>query len=872
LAPLGAAPVTKLRAPWDRLEIIFGPDGKKLEQKYIKKIRLADVVREINAVMVKISLSEERVSEDAVNMDSAAMARFRHRCSFIDPDGQWRTDFTLVFTVQSTHLNKLAQIKSHIFPVHTTRGTSVVAWAEYVEEMYGLVMGPLKGLGLFTHELETEFIGQVTDLTGASVEDYIYSFLQLIDPRLAEVAALRKLANLVGHRPTRSIKQFANQPIVLDEKTFVSTVLPKLHEFYLSDKADGERALLYENKLLFSDRIEILGQSVPSSNLVLDCEVTDDDGATRLFYFDILYRGNENYSERDFAARNKAMTELEADTLKPKKGATAVTWPDGVVAAKKIQIQLVEDRANAADQVTNLYSRSTKMYPIDGLIFTSGKGSYFDMSVYKWKPPASMTIDFLAMHISDNIADKYRQMLIVRGCSESPSGRLYALFCGISSRQQRTIGLKEMNDYVEILGDFANLHGPAAKFYPIQFAPPDCSTAFIYQQPASEKLDLHGHVGEFIYDMGTHNWTLLKLRPDKDRDVLTGAAFGNSYSTAANIWASYAAPFSIERLVELIKNPTKAAAVVAMTRGSADYGTHQSTDYFHGVKENMHKALTKFNSFVKAQVIRQLEGANLVVDFCSGKGQDMHIYSGFGVRNIIMVDQDKPALDEAYRRLNSLTDRRFYVYAPPPKQLSSFYFVNSSVERPIDEMLELPVEHSSQRMTDVLPNIGAKALVMNFALHYLDLGPTGLVNFIETVKRIVAPGGLFIFTCFSGRRIVELLKNVAKGSFWDVNVDGSKKYSIRKQYDGVTPAAIHGLEIELVHPFSAGEYYKERLVDIDLVIRSFIKAGFQFRQSGSFANWLNKYNEFRSDLAAKLTKDDVRYASLYQYVSLYRVR
>jgi len=826
---------------WRRKEIAFDSKGVKVGETCMKKTRITDFTREINSVIVKMSLSEE-LPENCVSLNDASRARFRQRCSFIDPDGQWRTDFTLVFTVTQAHFMKIAMIKEALFvnaPVTTAN------WADRMREFVALENTLLKGVGIFSTELETEYVGSPGDLTSGALEDYVYNFLQLVDPRLTEVAALFALSKLLGRRPVRTLKQFANQPIVLDEATFVRDVLPRLHEFYLSDKADGERAILYESRLIFSDRSVNIGM-VPAINLVLDCEVLEDDiGKFRLFYFDILYRGNENYADMNFVDRNKAMSELESEG---KSSRHNVNWPDNVTAKKKIQVQMLEDGLGAAKQIADLHGRASKQYPIDGLIFTSAIGNYFDMFVYKWKPPELMTIDFLIMAIPDALVPKYQAMrpgLPIIGHTTA----LYALFCGIGAAQQRAAHIEEIEDYAAILGDLATMRRAATNFFPIQFSPPDDPTAFLVVL----SKDLSNHVGEFIYKAG--KWELLKMRPDKDRDVLTMSAFGNAYSTAYNVWKTYSNPFTLDRLLALVREPTT-------TQVPKSVSNVADVEYFSSTKSAAHKAITKYNAFVKAQLIRQLEGASLVVDLCAGKGQDMHTYSGFGIRNILMIDQDKAALVEAQSRLPSLTDRRFYVYAQMPRTPPIFYFIQADVNKPIDEMLELSA--GGQLMRDIVPTEGAKGVAMNFALHYLELTPAKLAQFINTIKKLVAPGGIFIFTCFSGKRVFDLLKDKKQ---WD-----EPPYSIRRLYDDDKFIGGPSQAIELVHPFSAGQYYREYLVNIDVVIAAFVKEGFQYRQNGPFTDWMSKYAEYNSDMAKQLTDSDITYTGLYQYVSLYRPR
>ena len=336
------------------------------------------------------------------------------------------------------------------------------------------------------------------------------------------------------------------------------------------------------------------------------------------------------------------------------------------------------------------------------MIFTEDANYYG--KVYKWKPPEHLTIDFLIVEPAKELASKEPYLT-------APNKHIYLLFCGISYENFNKLGMELLPHYDKMIS-----HDKKKHYFPIHFAPSGNKLAYIWE---TDHDDVAGHIGEFGYS--DNGWVLHNLRPDKDILVKQGDSFGNDFRIAEGIFNSFADPLTFENL-----------------NGSIDIGYFQKSKTISG----RYTKMIKFNSFVKAQVLRQLSGSNFVVDLAAGKGQDMATYFSFGVQHVLFVDIDKNAIIELDKRKFTLGQKGYHIYGKPPKDH----------KMQIDTLIaDLTVDAVDAEL--------ATGVVINLALHYLIHNTKTRDAFIDRIDQLLAPGGTFIFTCFDGDRIIPLIKD-----------------------------------------------------------------------------------------------------------------
>jgi len=815
-----------------RRTLHFKNGVKQKEEDRINK----KVIMEIFHKDCKYSLSEE-IPIDTFNSSNVSLVRLRLRATFL-PFDDWKVEFTFIREVQKAQLNQLPKFKEEIFPNGKT--ITINNFIEFIQSL-GNPNDPHHRT-----ELEFEYVGKPADITVENMKERIDDILQVFDPDSQRTQELQKIAAMVldKDKVPRSLKQFANQPIALMYKDYSDIILPNISNYYLSDKADGERAMLYIDgetiKLIRSrDIVDVSvhmnrkrtkkssSNAIPEGVTLIDAEVifSTSDEISKIYIFDILMLSGKSITKQPFSEREKEF-ESVAKWFAP-------------ITEKKIQIRLSD--SNYADQISKVYDRSTRMYPVDGLIFTPADGMYFEMSVYKWKPPEQNTIDFLIVEAPKNLIG-VEPYIVEQG------EKLYFLLCGIRYQTFKSIGLDYFPGYKEV---FENLKiNLRDNYFPIQFSPSGHPLAYLWK--INTPGEYHGHVGEFKYDAEHSQWTLLKMRPDKDVNLQEGTAYGNDFKVADEQFQQFFHPFVFEMLVQ--KTP------------ESDSSAPPTTGYFADKKSDMYKPMTKFNNFVKAQLIRQLERGLFVIDLACGQGPDLFTYIGFGIKNLLCIDQDSKALAELNRRkYDGVMKRELYLYGKPPKNPPNIYTkeidLNSSSKKVLKNIEDIQ-----------LPRSGVDGIVINFAIHYVITDQTQLDNIINLVHTLLKPGGIFIFTCFDGQRIFDTLKEIDTGSSYNLHDNGdtsSIKYSIKKLYQSDSFTEF-GQKISVIHPFSQGVYYEENLVNISHVLNCFQKKGFEVRQNASFLNWLGKFKAFNPKVSNELSSSDTKYAGLYQYVSLWK--
>lgn len=437
-------------------------------------------------------------------------------------------------------------------------------------------------------------------------------------------------------------------------------------------------------------------------------------------------------------------------------------------------------------------------YETDGLIFTSPN----NYKIYKWKPYEKLTIDFLCIKVPDKILGQKPY--------DVDRKNLHILFCGINDNVASHLCKKKITYYDKLFKDY-NLR---EDYYPMHFSV--ASNPNAWQFYSDKELD-----GKIIELAWQNKWQFYRIREDKENHAKMGIFYGNDYRIAEDIFNSYAIPFTYEYLI----NPTEGF-------------------YFIQAKDNRYKPLTKFNNFVKAQVIKQFQNKKCVIDLASGKGQDLFTYKSFGVDYVIFLDQDAEAIRELNNRKYDFPKAQSYVFGYNEKCME--------VSAVVQDITQKDTINTIKRFTNK-----ADGVVINLAIHYIL--PTGIEHIFDIVDSILKENGKFVFTTFDGKKIFDLLKDRD-----EIKLDD--KYHIKKKY---TNDSFNGGEIISVkHPFSGNNLYDEPLVNLDLIINYFTERGYKLIHNNSFIDKLNDFKSFRIDIFEKLTKHDLFYTSLYSYITL----
>jgi hypothetical protein len=782
----------------------------------------------------KITLSFERQIEE-FSIKDCQSARIRLRYSIYA--GQWRFDITLLRYIKSlTNPQELKSAKQEmIYAISIKDFTEKAPWEiadvlefemEYIDKPELLTTDSIK----FANDFINPFISGLYEKE-ESAGDYqgkLYDIAKWIKPNQAE-----RFKNQFG------MKQLGNQPIELDKNIYTRNLQQRITEYYITDKVDGKRAILFidvgkiyaltnELKMLSIDSKDTGKGTSKNINDDTKGNINDDNNVNtkstskdktkgkptslqhtyifdceeynNIYYiFDVMVWMDQPLLSQPFHERIKHFTQ-------------ATELLNNILFEKPF-VRLTSDYSK---QIKELKARKRE-YETDGFILTPADGLYNDMRVYKYKPLNKLSVDFLIK--------KCPQKLLGIKPYLNNSSNLYILFCGINRNVYMKLHMELIKHYEDIFDHINSRYLP--DYFPIQFEPSNKKYAYLYWD---KNPNLDDNVGEFIYHTNTKEWKLIKIRDDRKIEVSRGNYFGNNYRFAEATWFSYDNPLIIE-------------------------SDEAPSDYFQTHESELHRASRSFNRYVVSEIFKQYRNLPWALDLASGKGQDLFRYAMNGIGKdggVLFLEIDKTAIQELINRKHEFSSER---------DQSKRHQAMKVFAHQMDLSVAYKDNISTLQATNLqLPNTGFDIIVCNFAFHYLVKTYGMLINIMRFINYYLKPGGRFVFTAFDGEAITDLLK-LNKGE-WNSSMPG--KFSIKKSYAGDALLPI-GQKIKVLLPFSKGEYYDEYLINITYIETEFKKVGLSLETNQSFGEFLPGYKG-----ANQLDTDDKTYTSLYHYYSFYK--
>jgi len=884
-----------------RMEMYFN-NGVRMKGKdqYIEKKKLEKFAKGKPVEYIVKLANEKKI--DPFNTASINEYRFRLRSSIMINDEEypefnnWRFDFTFTRMIDKENhadlIQRLPELRDEFFQAKRPDGKKVdvknylefeppiSAKVNYEVELEWVPDESTKKSLLVNTNSEkikslVAGIEQLMPLALGLVDDKYYERLGYHQVLLDVAQKLLSPSEALEYKSRKTLKNLVNRPKSFTKSEWNKSILPEIDNYYVSDKADGERAFLIMGSefggnsedpnclLLSADRIirlmdviapedyqknmtvcdvEIMGLKIESSDNPGNINIEHGD----IYLFDVLIYKGKNISREGLEEREKHLDFISRGL--------------GEKIHKKILLKL--DKNGYREQIKKVYHRKERNYKIDGLIFTESGKNYRAMNTWKWKPAHELTIDFLIIKIPTHLVG-------TKPYVPPPGHTAFWLFSGIYPKERQRLNIEKIKGWGEVFTpqEFPNLHSAQGRnIIPIQFTTPSNPYAYIYYHPDTGPVskianadDLHKHVGEFVWitdEPSGGQFGLKNMRPDKDIEVENGTNYGNAYKVALDTFMVIHNPVTIADLTNIVGGTGGAGNGNGDAGNSGNTSNDEEQRYFLAQKQEMYKPAVKFNNFVVAQLLRMCEDKDWIVDLAAGRGSHIFVYNGFGVKNGLFIDNDKNAIEELTKRTEAFGNQKLYLYGNRPKRNMKTYTkiidLGTSSEKVLKSISDVPLPHN-----------GVDVVVSTFAIHYFvgkSSGPGSIHNLIEIVDGLLKPGGLFIFTCFDGSRIRELLE---EGGIWNRHEGGQLKYSIKRVPGGTN-------RISVIHPFSEGEYYDEYIVDVENVLGAFEKAGYIVQQNGSFGDWLHKFQQFNARMFNEMSTDDKLYTSLYQYVSVWK--
>jgi SAM-dependent methyltransferase len=183
------------------------------------------------------------------------------------------------------------------------------------------------------------------------------------------------------------------------------------------------------------------------------------------------------------------------------------------------------------------------------------------------------------------------------------------------------------------------------------------------------------------------------------------------------------------------------------------------------------------------------------------------------------------------------------------------YISNTDLTTNFAAILEDVYEHHI-----IYPKYGVDAIICNFAIHYFCDTADHIRNIFNLVHKMLAPGGVFLFTCFDGKKIQKLLEN----GDYERKHDGVTKFCIKKKYDRVADI---GMKIDVLLPFSKQEYYTEYLVNIDYLEKIAESKNMHLEICDSFSIKMDQCKHQNNQLFETLSEIDKEYIDLHSVIS-----
>ena len=630
-----------------------------------------------------------------------------------------------------------------------------------------------------------------------------------------------------------------------------------LQDYTVTDKADGERVLLFfdrEGKGYTIDRnLKVKYTGIHSDTLrqtLLDGEYltrsVTGKSQKRFMCFDIYFHAGES------VAGLPLLDEKEDCRVKRMERVCQMKFggdPEFTVEAKEFYTgteKMFKGTGSifaASKYVLDLFlNKDKKNYKIDGLIFTPrtlavgtsspgmeprlGGGSW--VKVFKWKP--INTIDFL---VKTEKNDQGKDLPPIK--IDGEWNKQVRLFVGYNARAVERITphayLYKQVPKENVYADRAFV--PPKEYDNISKATIPMKGAFMVLPETGEVIG-DNTVVEFYWDDAKYKWVPLLARKDKYA--------GNDYATALNVWRSIKNPITTKMMTD-DKTPD---AIVDME--------DEDTDLYYNRTDNRNdsasKAMNEFHNWVKhACLIERFADKSFVsvFDIACGKMGDMMKYCKADFKTIVGIDKSVDnitnAKDGAYSRLlsnlkqpwNAKYEKNKYAFLPmdASKVLDAAY-ISKMEDKDTQEIANVLWGNKSVPALSPYHGIVKERFDLvscQFAIHYFFEDKGVLRSLLTNVDALIKEGGYFIGTCLDGVSVDKKFRSqgVSKGQALTGTKHDRVMWRLEKGYetfDLENEDNNFGTEIS-VYMETIGKVFKEYLVDYRLLEKEL--ASFQLR-------------------------------------------
>lgn len=623
------------------------------------------------------------------------------------------------------------------------------------------------------------------------------------------------------------------------------TIINIRMNYYVTDKADGERTLLFimpntgQCILIRRDGHLInIGVNIPEySSSIFDGEFITNDINNNyvrwLYIFDAYVVRGKNITKNIFglpkdtegryfhilnlAAHWKNGEKIKFEQSKYKLQIYAKQYLAGNynIAGKQVNndneifnscnaiLSKVSVKYGGLLETGHLYS-----YAVDGLIFQpmglgvrqNHVGDTVDvidgrwLANMKWKPPQNNTIDFMVKFMKDPQTNLFVKEYINN--NEYIVGMLFVKVYHSTAlnrdENMKNLGLRMVNEGLKE-EDFPTDYPftPIFPYYCERGATGNiinkCNLIYIPYKNNTARTE-HGDIiengmtVECLFNLNTKRWTAYKTRPNKQP---------NAINTVFAAW-------------RLINNPITIEHITGILTPNNENTYYKEGDNFET------QTFKKFNNYVKKILIdRVLSGKKnaAVLDLACGQLGDMHKYISNGVNLFVGVEYAIDNLinknDGAAVRILQSRNEKFQQKAVLIHGDASKNIANGECCFDVQNKYYIDILYGKHKPTanaKLMQLYGVavnqfNAVICNFAIHYMLDNENQFYSFLQNVKENLKEGGYFLITCQDGSEILKLLK--ANDDIYTVNVNNKE---------------ILRIELENINVSFKNSYYGQKII------------------------------------------------------------
>lgn len=651
----------------------------------------------------------------------------------------------------------------------------------------------------------------------------------------------KKAENFVIKNPKHHF--IGPQPVTLELQNLLVPELSKdsiLNNYSVTDKADGERNLLYihtDNRVyLINNRLRITYTGLKHSHAktIIDGELITKDrfGNKMNLYaaFDIYYHKGTNVSNKPLISKGKDRLDILKDIIESKENKFVPVNKENKLTVKLKEFKYGNDKRilKHSKTIIDNHKNDNIEYYVDGLIFTpinlnvgakrEGDNSTLTGTwnkVFKWKPVEDNTIDFLINFISDIEleGEKYKYC------------KLYVGYNQDLEIEPLKILKHEFEDNIYAKKEFGEVY---LKY--------NSSRNLVTKD---EDIINDNMIVEFAYDNDVNNeflkWIPYRVRHDKTElykmtNKISGTA--NDFSTAQNVWNTIQYPVTYELIT--------GAGIVdenTLIRNSDDSDVYYAREVSRN--ESLLKEMNSFhNYYVKNQYLyNRFRGKKSLFEIACGKAGDIHKWSKSNYKLCIGTDISKDNIynvkDGAWKRyiqgvkkgsINTETQKMLFLTLDASKEWNKQY-VNSIDDEKSQRFAKIlfglinksDFEKDETSLLKFYNKINKKFNLVScqFAIHYMFENNNTLDNVVKNIDMLLKEDGYFFGTCLDGYLVNEKLKNtnMIKGE-----IDGKLAWSIEKDYDNYSSKPLENIGKKIkVYIQTINQILDEYLVDYELL-------------------------------------------------------